>query len=108
MKQKIINIYNKLPYWLKNKYIISGTIFFIWIFFFDTNSLLMHIDQKKEIKKIENDINYYKTEINKDEKIINIITNDSLTPQLEKYLREKLFLSKKNEEVFIVESEEHE
>ena len=103
MKQKIINLYNTIPRWFKNRYFLSCFIFFLWILFFDTNSIMIQISQKKEIKQIENDIDYYKKEIEKDTETINVISKDSLTPSLEKYLREVLFLSKKNEEIFIIE-----
>ena len=73
------------------------------MFFFDTNSMLIQIKQKREIKKIENNIQYYNQEIKSDNVTIDILSNDTLTAELEKYLRENLFLSKKNEEVFIIE-----
>lgn len=103
MKEKILSLYKKLPPWFKNRYFISFLFFFIWIFFFDTNSVLTQINQKQEIKKLKKDIEYYEQEIKNDKSIISILSQDSLTPQLEKYLREKLFLSKENEEVFIIE-----
>tara|TARA_B100001559_G_scaffold271323_1_gene239747 strand:- start:562 stop:873 length:312 start_codon:yes stop_codon:yes gene_type:complete len=103
MKKKIVFIYNKLPRWMKNRYFISSVLFFIWMFFFDTNSMLIQIKQKREIKKIENNIQYYNQEIKSDNMKIEILSNDTLTTELEKYLRENLFLSKKNEEVFIIE-----
>ena len=103
MKNKIISIYQSTPTWLKNRYFISVFCFIIWIFFFDTNSIITQINQSKEIKKIQQDQFYYRQEIKKDQSIIDIISQDSLTPEFEKYLREKLFLSKENEEIFIIE-----
>tara|TARA_Y100000588_G_C13528426_1_gene616649 strand:+ start:215 stop:526 length:312 start_codon:yes stop_codon:yes gene_type:complete len=103
MKKKIINLYNTIPNWVKNRYFLSCFIFSIWIIFFDTNSIITQINQQKEITKIEHDINYYKEEIAKDAAIIKIISSDSLTAKFEKYLREVLFLSKENEEILIIE-----
>ena len=103
MKNKIISIYQSTPIWLKNRYFISVFCFIIWIFFFDTNSIITQINQSKEIKKIQQDQFYFRQEIEKDQSIIDIISQDSLTPEFEKYLRENLFLSKKNEEIFIIE-----
>ncbi len=103
MKKKIVFIYHKLPRWMKNRYFISSILFFIWMFFFDTNSMLIQIKQKREIKKIENNIQYYNQEIKSDNVTIDILSNDTLTAELEKYLRENLFLSRKNEEIFIIE-----
>ena len=102
MKKIIKETYHKLPNWLRNKYTLSAIIFAIWISFFDTNSLTVQMTQKKEIHKIYKDIEYYKGEIQQDQELINILLTDSLTPDFEKYLREVLFLSRKNEEIFII------
>ena len=103
MKKTILYIYNDLPSWCKNRYFLSACIFLIWISLFDTNSLIVQISQKKEVKKIQGDIEYYKEKIQKDNSIIDIVSQDSLTPEFEKYLRENLYLSKENEEIFIIE-----
>ena len=81
---------------------LSAIIFAVWIIFFDTNSFIFQMEQKDEINKIYEDIDYYQREIDKDQELLNILTTDTLTPKLEKYFREILFLSKKNEEIFII------
>lgn len=68
--------------------------------FFDTNSLLMHFELNKKIKKLENQKTYYQNEIKKDRASINEIESDS---GIEKYAREKLFMKKENEEIFLIE-----
>jgi len=103
MSKIIIYIYNIIPSILKNRYVLSTIFFLIWISFFDTNSLSTQLKQKQEIQQLKQDIIYYQDEIKKDNLIIDIVSNDTLTPKLEKYLRENLFLSKKDEEVFIIE-----
>ena len=103
MKKKIKDLYQKMPSWLKNGYFISAILFFIWILFFDTNSILRNIERENKIKQLQTDIKYYENEIQKDKAVINVISEDSLTEELEKYFREQLLLSKKNEEIFIVE-----
>lgn len=102
MKKTINQIYKATPTWLKNRYTLSAIIFAIWIFFFDNNSITVQVNQQKEIKKIHEDIEYYKKEIQKDKELINILSTDTLTQSFEKYLREVLLLSKKDEEIFII------
>ena len=51
MKQRIINIYKKVPSWLTNRYFISAVLFLIWMLFFDANSMLVQIEQKKRNTK---------------------------------------------------------
>ena len=100
---KIKDLYQKLPKWVRNGYLISAIIFLIWICFFDTNSILTNIERERKINQLKTDVEYYKEEIQKDKDIIAVIAQDSLTAELEKYFREQLLLSKKNEEIFIIE-----
>ena len=90
---KILNL-------LKKTYVIIIVFFVIWMIFFDTNSVLMHFELNQKIKKLENQKNYYKKEIKKDKASINEIKSDS---GIEKYAREKLFMKKENEEIFLIE-----
>ena len=103
MKKKIKDLHQNLPKWLKNGYLISAIIFLIWIFCFDTNSILVNVEKDKKINQLKTDIEYYQEGIQKDKDIIRVISQDSLTEELEKYFREQLLLSKKNEEIFIIE-----
>tara|TARA_B100001057_G_scaffold189657_1_gene190435 strand:- start:1119 stop:1418 length:300 start_codon:yes stop_codon:yes gene_type:complete len=93
MISKILNV-------LKKTYVIIIVFFVIWMIFFDTNSMLMHLELNQKIKKLENQKNYYKKEIKKDKASINGIESDS---GIEKYAREKLFMKKENEEIFLIE-----
>ena len=68
--------------------------------FFDSNSILVHNELNTDISELNKQKNYYKTEIKKDNTELNQIKSDS---GLEKYAREKLFMKKENEEIFIIE-----
>ena len=93
MTSKILNL-------LKKTYVIIILFFVIWMIFFDTNSLLMHFELNKKIQKLENQKIYYLNEIKKDRANIYEIESDS---GIEKYAREKLFMKKENEEIFLIE-----
>ena len=93
MIRKILNL-------LKKTYVIIILFFVIWMTFFDTNSLLMHFELNQKIKKLKNQKIYYQNEIKKDRTSINEIESDS---GIEKYAREKLFMKKENEEIFLIE-----
>ena len=100
---KLKKLYRMLTKWVKNRYFLSGFLFLIWIFFFDTHSIKNQIKKERQIKKIEQDIQYYSNEIEQDLELIQILSQDTLSEELEKYFREKMFLSKTNEEVFMIE-----
>ena len=86
-----------------NIYILITTVFLIWILFLDSNSVVVNIKLKSQIKELENKINQLKKEIEIDKKLITTLKN---LDSLEKYGREKHFMKKQNEEIFIIEIEE--
>lgn len=82
-----------------NGFIIISTIFLVFILFFDENT---HLNREfnEEIEALETAIKFYKEEIEKDRKTIELL-QDSL--QLERFAREKYLMKKKNEDVYIIE-----
>ncbi|WP_422860363.1 FtsB family cell division protein [Flagellimonas sp. S174] len=92
--------------WFKlmtNMYILVLTIFVIWMAFFDTNSLLIHLELRKEIKKLERQKEFLEVEISKDQKVLEKLSDSS---ELEKFAREKYYMKKENEEIFLIEYED--
>ena len=75
----------------------------IWILFLDSNSVVVNIKLKSQINDLENKINQLQKEIEIDKKLISTLKN---LDSLEKYGREKHFMKKPNEEIFIIEIEE--
>ena len=88
---------------LTNRYGFVFLIFAIWMIFFDTNSWISHQMLDNEISEIENNIDYYKTEIEKDKKTLKTL-NDSV--EIEKFARETYFMKRENEDVFIIKYED--
>tara|TARA_B100000524_G_C23418916_1_gene287164 strand:+ start:127 stop:426 length:300 start_codon:yes stop_codon:yes gene_type:complete len=91
---------NKLFKFFKSTFGIIIILFIIWMIFFDTNSLRVHIDLTKEINKLNNQKTYYKDEITKDRKELNMLQTDS---GIEKYARENLYMKKDNEDIYLIE-----
>lgn len=89
--------------WVTNMYILVLTVFVIWMVFFDTNSLLIHLELRKEIKNLEKQQQYLRNEIAKDKKIIDKLSDEK---ELEKFAREEYYLKKKNEEIYLIEYED--
>ncbi|MGB5319252.1 FtsB family cell division protein [Eudoraea sp.] len=88
---------------ITNIYVLVLTIFVIWMVFFDTNSLLIHWELRKEIKKLEKTQDFLKEEIAKDKAIIQKLSDPK---ELEKFARENYYLKKKNEEIYLIEYED--
>ena len=88
---------------LTNIYVLVLTAFVVWMLFFDTNSLLIHRELKKEIKNLEKTQDFLENEIEKDKKIIKKLSDSN---ELEKFAREQYYLKKKNEEIYLIEYED--
>ena len=87
---------------VSNLYILISVVFFIWIFFIDSNSILVNIKLNKEINELKERKDILENQIQIDKQIISNLQNPD---SLEKYAREKLYMKKENEEIFIIEFE---
>ncbi len=87
----------------KNIFVIVIVIFTIWMLFFDANSYLMHRELNKEMDALEAEKEYYKNEIEKDKKAIQELSTEE---GIEKLAREKYYMKKDSEEIYIMEYED--
>ncbi len=87
---------------LLNKYVIVLLFFVIWLLFLDNYSYLEHRILNKEINELEDNKTYYKEEITKDMDQIKKLKNPA---QIEKYAREKYYMKKDSEDIYIIEFE---
>src|SRR5690625_4752039 len=85
---------------LNNKYLLILLIFGIWMLFFDSNSWLVHRELDQEIDKLESNKTYYQTEIEKDRGLVEQLKD---TDGLERYAREKYYMKRPDEDVYIIE-----
>ena len=82
------------------KYLIISISFLIWMTFLYTNSLLIHAELNREIKKLKKKRDALNKEILDDKSLIEKL-ND--IDSLEHYAREEYNLKKENEDIFIIE-----
>lgn len=85
---------------LSNRYLLIGIVFIVWMSFLDTNSFLIQRELNKEIKSLKQNTEFYSNEIQKDLEFIEGMDDPA---EIEKYAREKYYLKKDNEEIFLVE-----
>jgi cell division protein DivIC len=88
---------------LSNKYVWVLLFFIVWMLFLDNYSYFDHRFLNQQIDELETNKNYYQDEIAKDQKSIQLLKNPN---QIEKYAREKYFMKKDSEDIYIVEFEE--
>jgi cell division protein FtsB len=95
-----MNLLTHIPSWLKNKYLISFTVFCIVILFLDKNDLLTQFDRRKELRELQHSKNYYTTQIATEQKELEALKSNPAT--VEKYAREKYLMKRDDEELFII------
>ena len=71
--------------------------------FIDSNSLLIHSELNEDITDLEDEKDYYRNEIEKDETAIKELSTEAGT---EKMAREKYYMKKENEDIYIIEYED--
>lgn len=86
--------------YIHNKYFYAGLAFLIWMIFFDQESFIDRYNLNKTLGGLEKQKAFYLDEITKNEEAIYILENDS--SQLEKFGREKYYMKKDNEDIFVI------
>lgn len=85
---------------LRNKYVIASLLFLTWIIFFDENSIVSHQKNKRRLYELKQQEEYYRARIEADkEKLEDLKAGEE---KLEKFAREQYYMSKPDEDVFIV------
>jgi cell division protein DivIC len=90
---------SKIPSWLKNKYAITFLFFLLWVLFFDQNDMITQYGYRSELGDLKQDKDFYTQEILKTKTELEELTTNPKT--LEKFAREKYFMKKDNEEIFV-------
>ena len=93
-----------LPPVTRNFYFIAAVCFLIWMLFIDSNDVLTQIRLKAKQHNLEVQKEYYQ------QNIIDITSNyddrNNNNEQIERYAREKYFMKKPTEDLFIVVEED--
>lgn len=104
MKKILAKIKAKYPFlkWITNRFVLVTLFFITWLLFFDTYAFLDHKAINEEISKLEENRDYYKDEILKDEQTIKKLHR---MEEVEKYAREKYYMKRENEDIYIIDIE---
>jgi cell division protein DivIC len=85
---------------VKNKYLIASVLFLTWIVFFDENSFVSHAENKRRLNELNKQKEYYLERIEADKRKLEDLNAGK--KQLEKFAREQYYMSKPDEDLFIV------
>lgn len=85
---------------IKNKYVIASFAFAAWMLFFDRNDLSSQYKYHSQLKELEMEKVFYTEEIEEVQTGLEGFNNDP--QQLQKFAREKYFMKKDNEDVYVI------
>ncbi len=84
---------------LKNKFLIVGFIFIVWIIFFDANNLIDWVKVRRNVIEQNRQIQYYQKEIVIIDKKLNELNSN--LDSLEKFAREQYYFKKSDEDIYV-------
>ena len=88
--------------WLKNKYLLAGSFFIVWMFFFDPKDWGVAFEKNAKLKELQNSELHLNNTIQETKEELSQLKNNAQT--IEKYAREKYLMKKDNEDLFIISS----
>jgi len=93
-------MWKRLPKFTSNPYFLLGVGFLVWMLFFDSEDLVTQYQLWRKLSKLEEEKVFYLEkikEVKKDKE--ELLTNEEL---LEKFAREKYYMKKPTEDVYVV------
>jgi len=87
----------------KNVFGLGLLAFIIWMLFFDSNSLIAHMELNAEKDKANKQKDHYNSGIKADAKEIKKLETEE---GIEKFAREEYYMKKDKEEIYIIEYED--
>ena len=89
-----------------NFYVLVGAMALVWMLFFDRYNVFSQLRQRSKVNKLEEELRY---SVNEKARIENLgIMDENNMEELERYARERYFMKKPGEDLFIVEEKPEE
>jgi cell division protein FtsB len=90
----------RMPSWMKNKYVLTILVFLVWIILLDPNNLISRVREIRTRNRLEHEKEYYLGRIEEDRRKLNELRTSN--ENLEKYAREQYHMKKPDEDLFII------
>lgn len=81
-----------------DKYLLASAIFIVWVGFFDQNSLMTQISLSRTLSDLKMERTFIQDEIERTRQ-----KKEDLSRNKEKYARERFYMKKPGEQVFVIE-----
>lgn len=101
-----IDLRDKLPHWMRNRYMITILIFLFWLLLLDPNNMISRVSDIRHRNKLLREREYYIGRIEEDKRKLEELRTSN--ENLEKYAREQYHMKKPDEDLFIIVTPEEE
>ncbi len=88
---------------ITNRYFIAPMLLLVWVAFFDSNNIFSQLESRRQLQKLKDEKNYYADKIQEVRANYKELSSDPKT--MEKYARERYYMKKQNEEIFLIVEE---
>ncbi len=93
-------MWNRIPSWIRNKYLLALVVALVWLLFFDTHNFMQQWRIRRQLKELRIERDFYRHEILRDSTAIEELKGDP--DALERFAREKYLMKKEGEDVYIL------
>lgn len=87
----------------KQKYSIAVAVFIIWVGFIDSNNVFDRARAIQELNELKETKQFYRGKVEENTKLLNELKKNN--DVLERYARERYWMKKKNEDIFLIVEE---
>jgi cell division protein FtsB len=95
-----MKLLQKVPSFLRNKYLLASSCFLVWMFFFDPKDWSSEIRRQEKLGKLQESEQHLNELIQETRQELGQLKTNAQT--IEKYAREKYLMKKDNEDLFIL------
>ena len=95
-----MNFLSFIPSFLRNKYLLTLSVFAVWMLFFDKNDVFTQLQRSNELAEIEDNKDYFSQKIEESKKFSRDIQSNAAA--IEKFARERYHMKRENEDLFII------
>jgi len=96
-------VWKKLPQWLINPYFVLGLGALVWMCFFDSENLITQYSLRRRLNRLAAEKTYYLAQITQIQQARKELANNE--DLLEKFAREKYFMKKEKEDLYVIVDE---
>ena len=93
-----------IPSFLRNKFLVAVTAFAVWMLFFDKNDLFAQLERRNELRELNKSKDYFTEQIEQERRFSKELKDNPAA--IEKFAREKYFMKRDGEDLFLVEPAE--